>query len=255
MTTNRRSVRGKARKFRVRTPEEQTAFMERRGRTREQTDAMIIAGCEAFERGEKDPGPAMKEAARGFLTPAEFIRNYPEERPALADLTADRPRLAAPGWTPERQRAFLAKLAETGCVSMACDLVGLSRQSAYALRRREPNSVFGIAWDTAIQMARQTMLDEATERALAGREVPVWYHGEQVGTRIVHNDRLLMFLLARNPEPAHPVLKPKELMQLWTAMLDSVDQVLPPPLTPDRLAELVPPPEDAADADDPWGDG
>ena len=93
-------------------------------------------------------------------------------------------------------------------------------------------------------MSRQALLDEATERALSGREEPVWYRGEHIGTRTVHNDRLLMFLLAHKPEPAHPVLSARELTQLWPAMLEGVDRVLPPPLSPDRLAELDPGGED-----------
>jgi len=218
----------------------------KRRRLADATDAAITAALDALDRGV-DAGPAVKEATRAMLPADEFRTCYPEDRPALAEVTADRPRLAAPGWSADTQRAFLVRLAETGCVSMACAAVGLSRQSAYALRRRAPHSVFAIGWDTAIQMARQALLDEATERALSGREVPVWYHGEQVGTRILHNDRLLMFLLAHKPEPAHPVLAPRELIQLWPAMLDAVDHVLPPPLSPDRLAVLLP---ETADGED-----
>ena len=40
------------------------------------------------------------------------------------------------GWSPARQRAFLEALASCGSVSAAARVVGLSRESAYALRRQ-----------------------------------------------------------------------------------------------------------------------
>ena len=233
-----------AKRFKPVTPEQHEATEAARARLRRATDASLEAGLKAIEAGE-DPGPAVKEASRSILHLGDSRLVYPdlhdpeEPGPTLDEATAGRPRLAAPGWTAERQRAFLIALAQGGCISHACAAVGLSRQSAYALRRREPHSVFAIAWDTAIQMSRQILLDEATERALAGREQDIWYRGDHVGTRVVHNDRLLMFLLAQKPEPAHPVLSPRELMQLWPTMLEGVDRVLPPPLSGDRLAELT----------------
>jgi hypothetical protein len=149
------------------------------------------------------------------------------------------PRLSGHGWTAEKQRQFLIQLAIHGSVSQACERVAMSRQSAYALRRRESNSMFAIGWDVAIAMAYQALLDEATQRAFEGREVPVWYHGEQVGTRVVHNDRLLMFLLALKRQPLHPALDTREMIHLFPTILQSVDVVLPSPFTPERIAELV----------------
>jgi len=144
------------------------------------------------------------------------------------------------GWTADRQRAFLGQLAETASVTHACRHVGLSKQSAYALRAREPNSVFALCWDVAVRMGKRRLWDEAIERAMAGRAVTVWHRGEEVGTRQVHNDRLLMFLLAHEPPAAHPVLDQRQLAELWPAMMAEVDAVLPPSLTPDRLAAMAP---------------
>jgi hypothetical protein len=48
--------------------------------------------------------------------------------------------------------------------------------------------------------ALQLLGDTAFERAVDGVEEPVFWKGEQVGTRRRYNDRLLMFLLrARDP--------------------------------------------------------
>jgi hypothetical protein len=56
------------------------------------------------------------------------------------------------GWTPERRRRFLELLAAGLDVRRACAGVGLSRQAAYTLRRRDP--AFAVAWDGALRSAR-----------------------------------------------------------------------------------------------------
>jgi hypothetical protein len=56
------------------------------------------------------------------------------------------------GWTAERRRRFLEFLAAGLDVSRACAGVGLSRQAAYTLRRREP--AFAGEWDGAMRSAR-----------------------------------------------------------------------------------------------------
>ena len=55
------------------------------------------------------------------------------------------------GWTAARRTAFLECLCEKADISGACARVGLSRQAAYQLRRRDP--VFALAWDVALQVA------------------------------------------------------------------------------------------------------
>lgn len=55
------------------------------------------------------------------------------------------------GWTAERRALFLECLCEKADITRACARVGLSRQAAYALRRRDP--VFALAWDVALQVA------------------------------------------------------------------------------------------------------
>ena len=55
------------------------------------------------------------------------------------------------GWTPERLIEFLECLCEKGNVRQACARVGLSRQAAYKLRRRDP--LVAAAWEVALQVA------------------------------------------------------------------------------------------------------
>lgn len=99
------------------------------------------------------------------------------------------------GWTAERQRAFIAALADCGSVRRAAHAVNMTPESAYQLRRHAKAASFRQAWEAALALGVQRLEDVAMDRALNGTEVPVYSYGKLVGTRIVHNDRLVMFLL------------------------------------------------------------
>ncbi len=99
------------------------------------------------------------------------------------------------GWTPERQYAFIEALAETGSVTHAAARVNMSTEGAYQLRRAAGSEDFCHAWHVALDHGVQRLEDIALERALHGVEVPVYSYGKLIGTRIVYNDRLLMFIL------------------------------------------------------------
>lgn len=99
------------------------------------------------------------------------------------------------GWTPARQRSFIEALAQTGCVEQAATYVGLSRASAYALRRRPDAESFRDAWDAALDVGVAQLADAALSRALHGVATPVFYQGEQIGERRHFDEKLTMFLL------------------------------------------------------------
>jgi hypothetical protein len=69
----------------------------------------------------------------------------------MTDATEARP-IRHDGWTPERRQRFLELLAAGLDVRRACAGVGLSRQAAYTLRRRDP--AFAQAWDGALRSVR-----------------------------------------------------------------------------------------------------
>lgn len=110
-----------------------------------------------------------------------------------------RPR--ADGWTPERQQAFVAALAQSGCVTEAAAAVGLSVQAAYALRRHPKARAFRRAWDDAIALAVERLSDAVIGRAIHGVAVPHFFRGEQVGEHRRFDNRLAMFVL-RYRDPA-----------------------------------------------------
>ena len=58
------------------------------------------------------------------------------------------------GWTAERQRTFLAALADTGRVLVAAEAAGISPRSCYRLRRHPRGAAFARAWDDALRVAR-----------------------------------------------------------------------------------------------------
>lgn len=108
-------------------------------------------------------------------------------------LPESRNRLA--GWSADRQRYFLATLAETGSVHLAASSARLSARSAYKLRTRSP--AFAAAWDTALQLAVGRLSAIVFDRAINGRVEQVFEEGTLVAERRVPNDKLLTWLLAR----------------------------------------------------------
>ncbi|WP_114227685.1 MULTISPECIES: hypothetical protein [Sphingomonas] len=102
------------------------------------------------------------------------------------------------GWTPERQRGFIAALADTGSVRRAANLVNMTPEGAYYLRRQAGAESFRRAWEAALDFGVQRLKDLAFERAIEGDLVPVMSFGKLVGYRRKMNDRLLMFCLRMN---------------------------------------------------------
>ncbi|PZQ23904.1 MAG: hypothetical protein DI569_02750 [Sphingopyxis macrogoltabida] len=120
---------------------------------------------------------------------------------AAQDFVPASPRERRDGWTPEKQVAFIDALGECGCVTEACERVGLSPSTAYRLRRRVDAYSFRAAWDAALDYAIRRLSDAAFSRALHGVTRPVWFQGEQVGERRYFDERLTMFLLRyRDPD-------------------------------------------------------
>lgn len=104
------------------------------------------------------------------------------------------------GWTADRQRGFIEALADTGSVKAAAHAVNMTPEGAYQLRRHPRAASFRKAWEAALALGVQRLEDVAMERALHGTEVPVYSYGKLIGSRVVYNDRLLMFIL-RNRAP------------------------------------------------------
>lgn len=135
---------------------------------------------------EDDPDPASQTPyidANGF-DPANF-RFVPV-----------RVRTRKDGWTEAKQRLFIEQLADTAYVEAAARAVGMSVQSAYALRRAPGGESFAAAWNAAIQQGALKLVDIAFDRAIHGSDEPVFNRdGQRVGRRMRQSEKLLMFLL------------------------------------------------------------
>jgi hypothetical protein len=240
------------------------------------------------------PAPAAASSAEPAAVPSTEPRAEADspDSPALPDVTGvpvvprpDTPELDAhgfdpaeyqwlpvrrkprkDGWTPQRQRDFIAALADTGCVEHAAAQVGMSVTSCNRLRRAPGAEGFSAAWDVALTHAARVLLDTAFDRAFRGSSEPVFDRdGHRTGTRFRQNDRLLMFLLrASMPERfrhAHrdwrgedEALPPSALDALPLAeVLRRLEPVMPPEphklMAPDDLddaldiADILPPGE------------
>lgn len=101
------------------------------------------------------------------------------------------------GWSPDKQVTFLEALARTGNVRAAATYAGLSRESAYKLRRRADGRTFARAWDAAIIHARDIFQDALLDKGLNGWSEAVWHQREEVGTRERWSAPLFLAALGR----------------------------------------------------------
>ena len=118
-----------------------------------------------------------------------------EARPPLPDFTPVPRKYRHDGWTPERQKAFIAALADTGSVSRAAAMVNMAQTNCYTLRRAPGAESFRRAWEAALDFGLARLKDVAFERAIDGYLEPVFVAGKLMGFRRRHNDALLMFCL------------------------------------------------------------
>jgi hypothetical protein len=94
------------------------------------------------------------------------MRTISDYEPEFTPVALDRVR--HDGWTPERQRLFLIALAALGTVDSAAQAVGMSRISAYNLKKRADAGSFADEWGRALGFGRDMMFDYALERAIYG---------------------------------------------------------------------------------------
>ncbi|WP_373043987.1 hypothetical protein [Vulgatibacter sp.] len=116
-------------------------------------------------------------------------------------------------FTAKAREAFLAELAESASPRLAAARAGIERRTAY--RHREDDPEFAAAWDRALDLGLDQLLEEAFRRSVQGVEEPVVHQG-QISQDVDGNpvtvrrysDRLLEVLLKwRYPEKMADRLK------------------------------------------------
>lgn len=104
------------------------------------------------------------------------------------------------GWTPQRQARFIGLLAQTGCVRTAAQMLGLSRESAYRLRRHPQAGSFIAAWNTALKGRTQPRwkFTQADRAPLAFGDLlqPRMWRRRFVGIQRKPSDSALLALVA-----------------------------------------------------------
>jgi hypothetical protein len=139
-----------------------------------------------------------KRAPHGSRNGAKAAPPAPPDNAALPAFAPVPRKFRHDGWTPERQRAFIGALADSGCVSRAARYVNMSPEGAYWLRRQAGADAFRAAWEAALNLGVQRLKDEVFERALQGQLHPVFVGGKLKGFKRVKSDRMLMFALRMN---------------------------------------------------------
>lgn len=104
-------------------------------------------------------------------------------------------RVRSDGWTMVRTRVFLATLGQTGCITDAARIAGVSTTSVNRSRALFPP--FDKACGEAIARALRGLEAVAYERAVAGRETVILRNGKEVERRIVPSDSMLGLLIKR----------------------------------------------------------
>lgn len=126
-------------------------------------------------------------------------------------------------WTRPKMSRFLDALASSGSVSTAARSVGMSRQSAYRLRARLSNQAFDMAWEAALEFGLQQLAHAALDRALNGVEEPVFFEGQQVGSRTRFDEKLTIFLLSNPGTVGRRPLQRELLLENWQQLLDHIE--------------------------------
>ena len=117
--------------------------------------------------------------------------------PSIPDFVSAPTRKRNVGWTAERQRIFIERVALTGNVGEACALVGLSSSSFYRLCQKPGAEGFVRAWNAARVLAATRGSAIAWDRATRGRVERFYKDGELVMVRRIPSDYLLTWLLSR----------------------------------------------------------
>jgi hypothetical protein len=103
----------------------------------------------------------------------------------------------ANGWSIDRQRMFCEALAECGYVEKAAAVVGMTRQGAYAFKLSTAGRAFALAWDAALLLARQRMIDDAYELAFEGSVERIYRDGKLIQEKRKRDPKMLLATIER----------------------------------------------------------
>ncbi len=158
-------------------------------------DALSAAARPAAAHPHLPPDPDRDLTREGEATPLVSTRLFAAWD--TAPPPSDGPTPRRDGWTAERERMFLATLAETGVVTDAARAAGMSRESAYARRNSAAGHAFALGWDAAVLLSRHATADDVASRSRHGVIDRIYRNGELVAERHRYDNRLTMAHLTR----------------------------------------------------------
>ena len=92
--------------------------------------------------------------------------------------------------TNERDATFFAALENGHPVRAACEAAGYARRCVYRWRKDDP--AFAAQWSEALGVAADLLEEEADRRGRDGYDEPVFFQGEERGTKRKYSDALLL---------------------------------------------------------------
>ena len=101
------------------------------------------------------------------------------------------------GWTEQKQRMFCEAWPKPEWSIRPQPQPGMSRKSAYKLRRRSAGKSFALAWDAALLLARQRLIDEAFELAFKGSVEQTVLDGEIIYEKRRRDPRMVLAMIER----------------------------------------------------------
>jgi hypothetical protein len=154
------------------------------------------------------------------------------------------------GWTPARQLRFVLEIARGAGPAEAARLVGMTRQTAYGLRRKPGGSDFARAWDEAEAFALKAACAGRKAGAAPAGIDTIWtprtYRGRLVGFVAREELAAPMRVLARLDRMAER-LDPAEIGELrevsermWTAETAKADNIGPAKASASSVSEGFP---------------
>lgn len=164
------------------------------------------------------PGSAVADSPANPLTAFQAAATVMAQFPPT-----ELQRMRLDGWTPRKQRGFCEALADSGIVRQAAEAVGMTRESAYKLRRKAEGKGFSLAWDAALVLAKPRLMELAVERAIDGNREILIKDGEVVGERKKQDVRHLLATLSRLEAMQRNDSTAQAIAREFDAFLDCVE--------------------------------
>ena len=155
------------------------------------------------------------------------VSPFPPATDAAADAPPDIPdflpwfpkRRTANGWSPDRQRGFLAVLQLCGSVRQAAAAVGKSARSAWQLRGKPGAEHFAVVWDQMVRHGRAQVVGANFARAMNGEIQPVYRNGRYRGIELRYPDRIALGVLESEKASGDRFFDERQRLEQWEIAL------------------------------------